>query len=485
MRPYELASLLCLTATVSTLALRAGSPRVRRALLGVTVGLMGLGAWVEGARWQLVPAYVLAAISVVFVLLPQRTEPRAGGRVLRVLGVMAAVLALAAALLPPVLLPVPTFAPPGGPHLVGTVTFQLEDPTREDSKAPGRPRRLMAQAWYPADPSAAQGPRAPYWPDVTRTGPALVHKVGLPSFFLSHLAHAVSHSYESAPFAASLGRVPLVLFSHGLGGVRAQNTSTFEELASHGYIVVSLDHTGDAAAVVFPDGEVVLRSLEAPGGETDEEAASRKASMVRSRAADVRRAVDLLDGTVGARLPGPLEGHVDAARLGIFGHSLGGSTAVEACRTDARFIACASLDGYIYGEAEGTGIAQPFLLIRRELAPEEEDMREGQREAFLERLTGPSCRLRVAGARHYDFTDVAVFSPVLPYLLPYQVGQVSEDALQGTHQVLTAFFDGTLRGDPAGWSRVSAARPLFSSTCARLPRPGGQPRSAGADTEGG
>jgi predicted dienelactone hydrolase len=473
MRPFETASLLCLMAAVSALTMRAASSRVRRALLGVTIGVMGLGAWVEGARWQLAPAHAIAAVGVVFVLLPRSMGPRAEGRVLRALGVMAAVLALSVAVLLPVLLPVPSFPPPKGPHPVGTVTFQLEDPTREDSMAPGRPRRLMVQAWYPANTDTAHAPRAPYLPEVARIGPALAHKLGLPSFFVNHLAYAVSHSHDHAPFAASLGRVPLIIFSHGSGGVRAQNTSTFEMLASQGYMVVSVDHTDDAAAVVFPDGEVALRNLDATNEETAEEATARKASTVRSRAADVRRVVAFLIGSTDARLPDPLGGHVDAARLGAFGHSLGGSTAVEVCRTDTRFSACASLDGYIYGEAEATGIAQPFLLIRREPdAPlDEEDVRERNREAFLERLGGPSCRLQVARARHYDFTDVAAFSPVMPYLLPGVISQAGEEALRGTNQAVTAFFDATLRGDPAGWSRVRAARPLFSSTCDHLPVP--------------
>jgi dienelactone hydrolase len=331
----------------------------------------------------------------------------------------------------------------------------------------------MVQAWYPADTSAAQAPRAPYLPEIARTGPALAHKLGLPPFFLSHLAHARSRSHERAPFASSLGRVPLILFSHGLGGVRAQNTSTFETLASHGYIVVSIDHTDDAAAVVFPNGDLVLRNLDVPPVQTAAEATSRKAAAVLTRTADVRRVADFLAGSTGIRPPAPLEKHVDATRLGVFGHSLGGSTAVEVCRVDARFSACASLDGYIYGEAEATGLSQPFLLLQREpdVPPDPEDLREQQREAFIARLGGPSCRLRVARAGHYDFMDVAAFSPLLPYLLPAVTSRAGEDTLRGTNQAVTAFFDATLRSDPAGWPRLRAARPRFSSTCDHLPMP--------------
>ena len=66
----------------------------------------------------------------------------------------------------------------------------------------------MVQVWYPADKNAAQAPQAPYLPEFAQTGPALAHKLGLPSFLLSHLAHTRSRSHERAPFASSLGRVP-------------------------------------------------------------------------------------------------------------------------------------------------------------------------------------------------------------------------------------------------------------------------------------
>jgi predicted dienelactone hydrolase len=41
----------------------------------------------------------------------------------------------------------------------------------------------------------------------------------------------------------------VVLFSPGLAGVRSQNTAWAQELASHGYVVVALDHPYDSAAL--------------------------------------------------------------------------------------------------------------------------------------------------------------------------------------------------------------------------------------------
>src|SRR5580704_12462286 len=284
---------------------------------------MAVGALVEGARWQLALAYVFTAVGVALVV-RRGGERRAGGRLSAVLRVAAAVVAAAACAFLPVAVPVPSFPAPDGPHPVGTVTFLLEDPTREDPQAPGRPRRLMAQAWYPADASAARTPRAPYMAEVKRTGPALSRLAGLPSFFADHLVYALGHAHAGVPFEPSLGRAPLLVFSPGFGVVRTSNTTTAEALASRGYVVVALDHTYDALVVAFPDGSIVLRDAGTSDDATVEEAERVKTAWVRIRTADVRLLADVL-----ARGGGPevLAGHVDVGHAGVFGHSLGGSTA--------------------------------------------------------------------------------------------------------------------------------------------------------------
>jgi predicted dienelactone hydrolase len=426
---------------------------------------MGLQVLVEGARWQLFPAYVVAAIVGAALVFRRSAAPAAGGKAFRAVRVGLAVTALSVAVLLPALLPVPSFPSPEGPHPVGTVRFLLQDPAREDAGEPGRGRRLMAQAWYPAAASAASAPRARYMPDARVTGPALSRLFGLPPFFVNHLAYSLSHSHENVPFAPSVGRAPLLIFSHGHRFAHSLSTTSVEALASQGYVVVALEHTYDAAAVVFPDGAVALTRALAPNAGTDEEAASSKTFWIGVRAADVRFVLDTLAGATGAPMPDVLVGHIDAARVGVFGHSLGGGTAAEVCRTDARVVACADIEGLIYGEAQVTGVAQPFLLV-------EAEAREHALDAFAARLRGPSCRVRVAHAAHLDFTDVPRLSPLLQYLSSR--GETSEgaaDTVGETNQVVTAFFDATLRGDEAGWSRVRSARPRFSTACERLPVP--------------
>jgi predicted dienelactone hydrolase len=48
--------------------------------------------------------------------------------------------------------------------------------------------------------------------------------------------------------ARAPGSFPLVVYSHGSGGIRFENLALAVHLASHGYIVVAADHPGRHAA---------------------------------------------------------------------------------------------------------------------------------------------------------------------------------------------------------------------------------------------
>ncbi|MER7343669.1 hypothetical protein ABT403_38400, partial [Streptomyces sp. NPDC000075] len=87
--------------------------------------------------------------------------------------------------------------------------------------------------------------------DARTVSEALARGVGLPGFLIDGVPRAHSRAVFNAPVADGGGRLPVVLFSPGSGGVRTQNTAWAEELASHGYVVAALDHPYDSAAVVL------------------------------------------------------------------------------------------------------------------------------------------------------------------------------------------------------------------------------------------
>jgi predicted dienelactone hydrolase len=109
-----------------------------------------------------------------------------------------------------------------------------------------------------------------------------------------------------------------------------------EDLASHGFVVVALNHPCDVGAVALAAGAVaVLPAPARPGRE-------RTAARVAERVADLRFALDRLAEVHAA--DSPLAGRLDLGRVGALGYSLGG-IAAQARAASAHLAACANLDG--------------------------------------------------------------------------------------------------------------------------------------------
>ena len=118
---------------------------------------------------------------------------------------------------------------------------------------------------------------------------------------------------------AGPGPRPLVVFSHYAGGHRRTATFLCTHLASHGYVVAAVDHS-----------EVVAAELAPRAGETPGERRTRIDAVIGSRVPDVRFLLDyLLDGQAGGVV-------LDARRVGLAGHSLGGWTVLATPESDPR-----------------------------------------------------------------------------------------------------------------------------------------------------
>ena len=116
-----------------------------------------------------------------------------------------------------------------------------------------------------------------------------------------------------------VGTYPIVVFSHHSGGHRRTATFLCTHLAGHGYFVAALDHS-----------EVVAKELSRRDGETSAERAARIEAVISSRVPDLRFLIDHLLGADGV-----VDG-IDAARIGLVGHSFGGWTVLAAPEVDPR-----------------------------------------------------------------------------------------------------------------------------------------------------
>lgn len=449
MRPLEILLILILAVYFGWPLLPLKRPRWLDILPLAALLVSILHILVEGYRWQMFPLYALVGVALVLAAfrLARGDNQQSVGRRAQIAGSLTglAVLGLAVAL--PVLFPVPTLPKPEGTYDVGTQTLHLVDTERTEvyGSHPGGPRELMVQLWYPAEPQP--GAQTAGWIEHSDViGRAVSAWLELPAFALDHLKYARTNAYQEAPVAGE-DRFPVLLFSHGWGGFRAQNTSQMEELASRGYVVAAVEHPFGAVTTVFPDGRVAAHDPQTLPPDLDEPAYLQAANrLIQQWAGDLGFVLDSLAEMDSADPQGRLTGRLDLEKVGALGHSTGGGAAIEFCATDPRCKAVLGMDSYMAPVSESTlekGLSIPALLLFSELWPTAEN--QERVETLLSHTQAPVQALTILGTDHYDYSDLPLLSPLAEQLGlkgPLDGKRVME--IVKTYS--TAFFEQALRG---------------------------------------
>jgi len=300
----------------------------------------------------------------------------------------------------------PALPQPTGPFALGTQVFQIADASRRDPNDPGRPREMRVQIWFPAERSSA--PQASYVIDDNLLSAMKKSEyLDLPPEMLDKWSNLRTHAVSRAQAVAKPTTFPLIIFSPGFGVSRVNYTAIVEELASHGLIVLTLDHPY-AGLTVFPDGRVLSFS---PAGGGDDELRLRVEEMARD-------AIFILDSILQSKTElGQFSTRVDRKHITVTGHSLGGMMALEALRQDGRFSSAIDFDGSPVGKATLEGLSRPILVMlnqpdRAHRPPSE--MKVARRKEWtdlIEKKQAPSILVTVANTTHMSFSDAAFVVP--------------------------------------------------------------------------
>lgn len=327
---------------------------------------------------------------------------------------------------------------PSGPFGIGRVGYEWIDASRPSPysidpvapDAPNTPRALMVYLWYPtsrktSDSSGIYLPGAKQI-DANPEAHSLVQDEFGPIWPQILNGQLKSHDEENAPAATSPRAFPVVILSHGLGGSGFEYTSLIEDLVSHGYVVVAIEHTYTSFAVLFPDGKVApQRNDPTPEGLSPEKRMQRMMASAglnfAQGAGDVLFVLnELTTLNSKGRKDFPLGGRLDMSRLAAMGHSAGGSYAARACQLEARFRACISLDGELppisaFPEfPDKKRFQQPVLLLEVEHTGERMPFSPEQYNDFLKTkdtefklcpLGSYDVLLKSAGLSHGSFSD--------------------------------------------------------------------------------
>jgi hypothetical protein len=158
----------------------------------------------------------------------------------------------------------------------------------------------------------------------------------------------------------------------------------------------------------------------------------------------------------------PFYRRLDLNKLGVFGMSYGGSTACQIAFEDRRVKAAINMDGGMpLGDSIDNSFHIPVMFMKSEPAS---TVFEGTNRKMIEYMMGrarnPFYSIVVSGARHGNFTDISIFSPVLRYVSKF-VGNIDgHKMLNIMNSYVVAFFDKHLR-------RIDS--PLLNSPSADFP----------------
>lgn len=337
---------------------------------------------IEGFRWQLIPGLVI--VLIVAILLYKEVKFLNGGWISNTLKILFWFILLGLAWTLPYIFPVFNLPSPTGEYKVGSSYLKVATDSLEIiTKVPEDKREFMVKVWYPATINNEN--KEQYLDQGNRFG--FSNKYGLPKFTMNYLDYIETHTYISPEVAKD--KFPVLIFSHGSYSEAFGYYALMEEIVSHGFIVININHTYESSGSLFPNGDIKLydaafdqETNDVKMGEmawiatenykkatTEKERFIAVEDLIRDYvagdiskrwSADISTVIDNLDQWDKSSF---LSKHLDLPKIGVFGHSQGGTAVGQALIDDKRINAGINLDGVQWGPMIDSTITKPFMLI--------------------------------------------------------------------------------------------------------------------------
>ena len=268
-----------------------------------------------------------------------------------------------------------------GPYSVGNTTVELEDNLRA--------RLLTVEAWYPTT-EPLEAPSSPI--DFESSEEA---RSALSAAYETASACPTPHTLSRRDAALIPGATafPLILFSHCLNCGRFSTFSLAERLASHGFIVLSVDHAGPLP-FLLPESQEVLSPVQ-----------------LRTRIDDLSILLETArNSSLFSQSLVLSELQIDPNKIGVYGHSFGAVTSGAFASSNRDIAALAGLaapiENPLFPGVKMEDLAMPILLV---LAEEDNSIREVGNRMLIDNYksaNGPIWRLDIADAGHWSISDV-------------------------------------------------------------------------------
>lgn len=263
------------------------------------------------------------------------------------------------------------------------------------------------------------------------------------------------------------GTYPLIVFSHGSFGIKSSNESLYNELASHGYIVCSIDHTYQCFYTTDEDGKTTsmdtgyMKEIKAENAQLSrQQSYEYYQKWMKIRTDDINFVIDYILSKVGNNDSDTVYKLVDKTKIGVLGHSLGGSAALGIGRMRDDVSAVIALESPFMCDING--VENGEFVFKNEIYPVPvlnvySDSswshlahwpQYAENYALLSNTNATAFNVHISGVGHLTLTDFALTSPFLTRILNGQKSTTdSKYCLKVINKVCLEFFNCYLKGN--------------------------------------
>ena len=224
-------------------------------------------------------------------------------------------------------LPIPEFSIENKKYSVGYEEIYINIETRPQPSAfveisnlgENTNRELLVDIYYPSNDKTE--PNQLFRNTSTNWGKTVINylnrtwNINLPSYIFNHLN--LSYLDVGVGLDPINGEIPVVIYTHGWSGEKIFATDQLINIASQGYIVIAIDHTGLAMFTELPSGTIFNT------GST--EASTKVFDVMKEMSLDIQNTLDHIKN---------LKYKINFDDLSIIGHSTGGGSAYLYCQSN-------------------------------------------------------------------------------------------------------------------------------------------------------
>ena len=312
---------------------------------------------------------------------------------------------------------------PTGKYAVGTKTFTIYNTRKEalDTKGDSM-RHIPARIYYPTSKNTTEGlTKAKSLSRSEAMGIKKIFMIPLNYDKMEAAGENDSECYVDAPFIKDK-KFPLIVFNHGYFSYIEGNSFLLIELASQGYVVLTVGHPYEGTGTDYDDGTYTIADKSLANkmyhpywrgilaaykltkykgtlqeqAEFFEEFQNKYCKFIGNRVdewiTDTNFAVEhakkefaqILDLTNG---------------IGIAGHSQGGAVAYKVCLTDPEYTCGINIDGGLFGDTQGLTMNKPFMQLSCE------DNENIVTKGYINH-TKPAYKVLFRDMKHMGFADI-------------------------------------------------------------------------------